>query len=274
MFFDKKIRLLTYLVPILLSLPSFSKELTDVIAVKAGSPAKTTGDRIIIRDTPSLEKGKILGHLKKGEKVEIVEISKEKAVVDGKEYRWVRMKSDPFTGWCTDEFLTADMNYQPGDLSLPTEISVNCEYIDPVTVTFDVKKGPTEIFEYCNNLTTLNFKFSKGIVIDSLSAVISWGDYGTTSEDDEAFYIIQETIVRSKPILLGHKIKDYYNFNISEIDPKLLVSQKKPVLKHSSKYDSIESYSEPTNPYSIEFIFLTNGKKFKFRSEIRTPKGC
>lgn len=80
-----------------------------------------------------------------------------------------------------------------------------------------------------------------------ISAVISWGDYGTTSEDDEAFYFIQETIVRSKPIFLGHKIKDYYNFNISEIDPKLLVSLKKPVLKHSSKYDSIESYSEPTN---------------------------
>ncbi|MBK9039599.1 MAG: SH3 domain-containing protein [Bdellovibrionales bacterium] len=242
--------------------------------MKAGSPAKMTGDHIVIRDTPSFKKGKILGVLKNGEKIEIVEISKEKAVVVDKEYRWVRIKSDSFTGWCTDEFLTADMNYQSEKLDLPAEITVNCEYIDPVTVTFNVKKGPTEIFEYCSNLTTLSFKFSKNIVVDSLSAVISWGDYGTKPEDDDGYYIIQDTIVKSKPILLGHKIKDYYNFNISELDPKLLVSQKKPMLKHSSKYVSIESNSEPTNPYAIEFIFLIDGKTFKFRSEVRTPKGC
>jgi hypothetical protein len=209
----KRISLLACLVLTLLSLPSFSQELTDVIAVKAGSPAKMTGDHIVIRNTPSPKKGKILGNLKNGEKIEIVEISKEKAVVDDIEYRWVRIKSDSFTGWCTDEFLTADMNYQSEKLDLPAEITVNCEYIDPVTVTFNVKKGPTEIFEYCSNLTTLSFKFSKNIVVDSLSAVISWGDYGTKPEDDDGYYIIQDTIVKSKPILLGHKIKDYYNFN-------------------------------------------------------------
>lgn len=163
MLFKSWISLLACLVLTLLALPSFSKELTDVIAVKAGSPAKMTGDHIVIRDTPSLKNGKILGILKNGEKFEIVEISKEKAVVDDKEYRWVRIKSDSFAGWCTDEFLTADMNYQSEKLDFPAEITINCEYINPVTVTFNVKKGPTGIFEYCSNLTTLSFKSRKAL---------------------------------------------------------------------------------------------------------------